>query len=348
MGSLDLSLLHGRQRGHARVSREQRPSPKYGHRRTLQLFRTSLLLLASIVVPVVSVSAPSASAASASAVDGFDTCEQGSLTPAEMNYLWSTYGRLYTMYYYLGGENSCSTEPTVNGSAASWLTEVEGAYPWSFVFTWYGLQCYNLTGVSTSQAYNDGYYDAGQASSQLSALGVSSGGTPIALDIEGYGNSSCRSSVDAYVNGWDAGGSFYDFWPVVYGSASASNPLDWAALSNPPSSVWLRGELCSDTSGSDYNDYTGGSPPYPDCWTYDQVWSGVMDSWVSNGYWTYDQRYLQYIAELTIDGIPGWNGTLYMDIDCGNSVTALNSYFDAGDTDNGSNDPSEDALCYPA
>lgn len=137
----------------------------------------------------------------------------------------------------------------------------------------------------------------------------------IALDIEGYGNNSCRSAVDSYVCGWDYG-AYNDagFLPVVYGSAQASNPTDWASLSSVPYSVWFRGYLCGDLSGTDYNTDTGGSPLYPDCWTYDQVWSGV-DAWVGNGAWNHDQRYEQYIAELQITGVPGFPGTLYTDID---------------------------------
>lgn len=86
-----------------------------------------------------------------------------------MNYLWGTSGRCYTMYLYIGGEDLASdcgaSLPTVNGSTATWMTDVESGSSWAFVFTWYGLQRSDLEGMSATQAYSHGISDALAASS---------------------------------------------------------------------------------------------------------------------------------------------------------------------------------------
>jgi hypothetical protein len=338
--------------------REQHATKSYGARRLgcsftdrIRIFGAILILVSlmqgfQLVDPVVA-----ASATAPSGYDGFDTCAQGYFTPAQMQYLWNNYIRLYNMFYYVNGaETQCASEPSVNGSVQTWVDQV-AAQGWGFVFLWRGLQCSRLANMSDAQAdvqgYDDGYSEASDPA-VTEAQGLASySSVPLGLDIEGYtqyGQGYCESQVDDYVNGFDQAIAQLGDLSVIYGSAAASLPTDWGSLQYPPTAVWLNGLDCEP---ADYNATTAyQSSPW--CDTYDSVWNDVSP-YISDGLWSYDQRYSQWTQEAYFQNIPGmtFNGGYFpMDLDCANSYTIINSLGDPGDsTEGGNSDPSEDAFC---
>ncbi|MHB8449698.1 MAG: glycoside hydrolase domain-containing protein [Mycobacteriales bacterium] len=271
--------------------------------------------------------------------DGFDACLSTStfLTPNDTGWLWDNVYPFGVIYAYIGGEDDPCATQTFNGSSGAWIEEAEygsgWGRPWGFVLLWYGLQCAQLQYYSTQAAYNAGVADAS------SAVGTAAGqfvgtGAPMALDIEAYSYNGCTSSIDSYVDGWDAGMDNQGYLPVVYGSSEGSQPLSWLSDGFRPNSVWLVGNTCSGETLQQYLDRA--------CAGLDSVWNLPG---IPAGDWSFDQRYAQYDLSVSISGLPS-GGSFSPNVDCANGPVALTGFVEGTESsEGGSSDPVEDGGC---
>jgi hypothetical protein len=172
---------------------------------------------------------------------GFDTCTVPSAATMS-KWLTSPFRVVAT---YLGGENwACD----YGNFTSSWVSQV-AAEGWRFIPLWVGPQapCSFATGVTRinpSHARSEGESEAASAVASAGHFGYGTG-SPIYFDMEGYNNtdSSCKSAVLSFLNGWTRGLHSAHYVSGVYGSA-ASGIADLATqVGNhsyaSPDDVWI-------------------------------------------------------------------------------------------------------------
>lgn len=205
---------------------------------------------------------------------GFDS--RCAPSASAMNTWW--YNSLYwDVGIYIGGVNrSCSPNSNLT---QGWVTNTHNDSLWSFYLIWVGLQapCSSYASrmsYDAATATDQGRAAADNSVSAAAGLGFT-GNNVYYFDMENYdtGNSSCRTAVHAFVNGWSA--RLNQYWSQkagVYGSGCASAVDDWAS-GWAPDDVWI----------ADWNND-------PDVW-------GL--GCVPNGHWVGGQRLHQYRGDTT-------------------------------------------------
>ena len=234
---------------------------------------------------------------------GFDACSAPSQSAMQT---WWNNTPYWDVGIYIGGVNRACSQPNLT---SSWATNVHNQ-GWSFYLIWVGLQapCVSFSASTFSTdpatATSQGRQAADNAVVAAANLGFN-GMNVYYFDMEAYntGNSTCRTAVRSFVNGWsDQIQSYWGEKAGVYGSGCGSAVDDWAYIGHPPNDIWV----------ADWN-------LDPDVW-------GL--GCVPNSHWISDQRLHQYRGGHN----ETWGGvTISIDNDCADGLVTPHGHDTTGD-----------------
>jgi hypothetical protein len=207
---------------------------------------------------------------------GFDACTARSLPELAT---WFSASPYKAVNMYIGGASRGCAQPNLD---ASW---VSGAVQqgWVLIPTYVGLQASCMTKypnrIDPAQAAAQGVAAADDAVAQMNALGLGIG-NPVWFDMEAfsYSDTTCRTGVQDFLDGWSAQLRYRGYVPGVYGSASSTIRSIVDKIGAPgydlPDQLWIA-RWCSE--------------PYQS-----SCYSGTDDAEVPAGAWANHQRIRQY------------------------------------------------------
>lgn len=219
-----------------------------------RIFLLSVLVAWTILPPVESRGSPVGGLPDdfirygANAQKGFDTCAAPSTSAMST---WWPSSPYWDIGIYIGGSSRACAQPNLTPAWATAAHGVDGVR-WGFYLIWVGRQapCSGFSSRISSNpttAASQGVSEADGAITAAYNLGFT-GRNIYFYDLEAFtakGALSCstttaRTAAKAFVNAWvDRIQNFYGHQAGMYGSSCGSYANDWAAIANPPGTVWL-------------------------------------------------------------------------------------------------------------
>lgn len=233
---------------------------------------------------------------------GFDECEIGTLSQLQS---WWNSGPYATVNLYIGGSARACPNTALT---PYYLTQLH-QQGWKFVPTWVGPQapCSSFASrisSNTTTAYSQGISQADlalAAAASLSLTDPAQTSTVIYYDLESYNtsNTSCRSAVQSFMNGWVKELNAKSDLAGVYGSPCSSALTDFLKNHYTPDAIWIaRWNLSSYSSTA-------------------TVWGG---SCITDSDWANHQRIRQYAGDHT----ETWGGvSMVIDSDVLDGIVAV-------------------------
>lgn len=232
----------------------------------------------------------------------FDKCEIPTLNQLQS---WYTSSPYKAVNLYIGGiSRRCA-----NSALSATYLQAMHSQGWKFIPTWVGPQapCTTLNykfPYDVNLAYQAGVDNANLARAKLIQLGLSNPdgtGSIVYLDLEHFAySSSCSAAARAYVNGWTTRLSQLGIYSGLYSTATNITDNSFFNLTPPPSAIWIASWYSVPGFRSD-----------------ETVWDL---RWLSNDYWVYHQRILQYSGGHN----ETWGGvTLNIDCNVADGPTAV-------------------------